>query len=71
MTRAKFVRNLLNMCSEMTGCSIQHKGCPCNSCFHNFTDKKLKLHPVLGHMFWLVVLGLRGDYSQEELIGTD
>ena len=41
------------------GCTIQHDGWPCNSCFHSM-DLDLK-HDI--HDYWEAVLDLRGDYD--------
>jgi hypothetical protein len=41
------------------GCSIQHDGWPCNSCFHCI-DLELKENI---HEYWLAVLAYRGDYD--------
>ena len=41
-----------------TGCTIQHTGWSCNSCFHNMDiDLKEDIHK-----YWLAVLSFRGDY---------
>lgn len=45
-----------------TGCSIQHTGWPCNTCFHAM-DLPLK-HNI--HDYWEAVLALRGDYPELE-----
>lgn len=63
-----FVKKLLNLVSKEVGCSIQYGGCPCNTCFHNWAEKDLKLSPFMAHLFWLVVLGIRGDYPKKDII---
>ena len=41
-----------------TGCTKQHTGWSCNSCFHNMDiDLKEDIHK-----YWLAVLSFRGDY---------
>ena len=61
-------RKLIDMAANGAGCAIQYNSCPCNTCFHSWAETELDLSPELAHMFWLVVLALRGDYSQDELI---
>jgi len=56
-----FERKLINLFANKTGCNIQYNKCPCNSCFHNI-DANFR------HICWLIVLGLRGDYSQKQII---
>lgn len=62
-----FVSRLLRACRQFAGCSIQHKGCPCNKCFHTFAEDTLGLTPELAHNFWQIVLVLRGDYTPEQV----
>ncbi len=62
-----FVKKLLKLVSKSAGCGIQHAGCPCNTCFHTWAEDELELNSDFAHKFWLVVLALRGDYTQEEL----
>lgn len=45
---------------KATGCSLQYKGFPCNSCFHSL-DLPLKEDI---HEYWLAVLADRGDYPE-------
>lgn len=45
---------------EKTGCSIQHNGWPCNTCFHALD---LGITPQRLHELWGAVLAYRGDYS--------
>ena len=46
-------------------CEAQHKGYPCNSCFHTSVeiDAGDKLKEDV-HEYWLAVLGYRGDYPE-------
>lgn len=67
MKKRTFVKKLLALLSEATGCGVQHNGCPCNNCFHFWTTEKLKLHPDVIHLFWLVVLVLRGDHKKRDI----
>ena len=45
---------------KATGCSVQHLGFPCNTCFHALS---LKLRYDI-HNYWLAVLAFRGDYKE-------
>lgn len=63
--KEKFIKDLIKLFADKTGCSIQYNKCPCNRCFHNIdelngTDFK--------HICWLIVLGLRGDYENKEIL---
>ena len=58
---------LLRYLGDYVGCTIQHNGCPCNKCFHTWAEDELGLSPDIAHSFWLVVLALRGDYSNKEI----
>jgi hypothetical protein len=60
-------RALLDISQEGTGCSLQHAGSPCNSCFHAWAEDKLKLDKRLAHALWLINLSLRGDYTKASL----
>ncbi len=62
-----FTKTLLRELGKDVGCSIQHNGCPCNTCFHTWAEDELKLSPDIAHSFWLVVLALRGDYTNDEI----
>lgn len=50
------IKKLIKLFAKNTGCNLQEKGCPCNSCFHN-QEADFK------HICWLIILGLRGDYD--------
>lgn len=56
MTHKEQLRRLL---VKVTGCSIQHTGWPCNTCFHSLVWVPLS-HNV--HAYWIAVLSYRGDY---------
>ena len=56
-------KDIINIFADETGCNIQFKGCPCNSCFHSIDADFM-------HICWLIVLGLRGDYDKEEIINA-
>ena len=43
------------------GCTSQHTGYPCNSCFHSM-DGEWDLKEDI-HQYWLAVLSARGDYN--------
>jgi hypothetical protein len=55
----KIITIIKNKLANETGCTIQHTGYPCNSCFHNM-DLALKEDI---HEYWLAVLHSRGDYN--------
>ncbi len=52
--------DLKNRLAEKCGCSIQHTGWPCNTCFHAMEIPGLKEHI---HDYWEAVLAIRGDYD--------
>ncbi len=54
-----------------TGCGIQHKGCPCRTCFYNFAENVLGLKEKRATDFWRVVLILRGDYDEKGMAKTE
>ncbi len=57
MNKAK----LIKIFADKTGCSIQHKGSPCNTCFHS-------IDADFQHICWLIILGLRGDYEEKQIL---
>lgn len=61
MKQKEFVRKLVSLFADKAGCGIQHGDCPCNTCFHAIdTDFR--------HVCWLILLSLRGDYDQEDML---
>ena len=47
-----------------TMCSAQHRGYPCNSCFHSIIETDYgHLLKEDTHEYWLAVLSFRGDYD--------
>lgn len=66
-----FIENLIKLIKEETGCSLQYKGCPCNNCFHTWAEDQLNLNPHLAHLFWIVILSLRGDYKCDEVLESN
>tara|TARA_Y100001938_G_scaffold34520_1_gene47421 strand:- start:491 stop:766 length:276 start_codon:yes stop_codon:yes gene_type:complete len=44
-----------------TGCSIQHNGWTCGSCFYPLADE-LNLNKE-SHLYWKAILWYRGDYN--------
>ena len=50
------------------GCTAQHTGYPCNSCFHEMTYLQLKEDI---HNYWLAVLHSRGDYKNYDWSDED
>ena len=61
MTKYKLKRRL----AKMAGCSTQHNGWPCNTCFHAL-DLGLSGYEL--HQLWLSVLLYRGDYKRRDII---
>ena len=61
ITLKQFNKGLIEIYANNTSCNIQHKGCPCNSCFHS-QEADFK------HINWLIVLALRGDYNKREIL---
>ena len=48
----------------VTMCSAQHRGYPCNSCFHTIIEADYgHLLKEDTHEYWLAVLSFRGDYD--------
>lgn len=64
----KFAKELINIIARETGCNVQHNGSPCNTCFHTWAEEKLNMGPELAHFFWMVLLSLRGDYTEMDLL---
>ncbi len=64
LTGETFVRELIDLFAEKTGCGVQHNGCPCNTCFHSIENTDFN------HICWLIILGLRGDYGKEQIINS-
>lgn len=60
MKKREFEQELINLFADKTGCSTQHKGCPCNTCFHSIEDVDFQ------HICWVILLHLRGDYKDYE-----
>lgn len=63
--KSKFVKELIKIFADKTGCTTQFNNCPCNTCFHSIDNKK-----DWNHITWLIVLGLRGDYNDEEILNA-
>lgn len=55
-------KKLIDLFAKKTRCAIQFNGCPCNSCFHAIKDVDFQ------HITWLILLGLRGDYDEKEIL---
>jgi hypothetical protein len=47
------------------GCTVQHNGWPCNTCFHAIDAKELGLKEDI-HSYWIATLAYRGDYPDIE-----
>lgn len=69
--KKQFVKDLLALVSTCAGCRVQYGGCPRNTCFHAWANDELGLSSNMAHLFWLIVLALRGDYKEEELLSDD
>ena len=69
--KEEFGEHLVELVAGYVGCSIQHNGCPCNTCFHTWAEDELKLNSHMAHLFWIVVLALRGDYKQKEIFKSN
>jgi len=63
----KDIKQLIGEISILAGCDIQHNGCPCNTCFHAWASD-IGLSVNMAHLLWLVILGIRGDYPEKEII---
>lgn len=63
----KDIMEIVKLISQLAGCSIQHNGSPCNSCFHDWADSR-GLPGNIGHLLWLALLGIRGDYKEEDIL---
>jgi len=63
----KDIKEIINTISRVVGCGIQYNGSPCNTCFHAWASD-VGLSDDMAHLFWLVLLGIRGDYPEEEII---
>lgn len=57
--RDKFIGDVVAVFGKECGCHIQHRGCPCNSCFHALEDEI-----DWKHVSWILLLALRGDYDR-------
>jgi len=66
--KKQFVKLLLKLVSDETGCRIQYGNCSCNTCFHTWAEETLGLSQNFAHLFWLLILSLRGDCKESELI---
>ena len=62
LTNKKYIKELINLFADKTGCAIQYNGCPCNACFHSIEDVNFR------HICWLLLLELRGDYNNKVII---
>jgi len=56
---------LLEIARSNTSCDIQHNGCPCNTCFHTWACEEIG--DFYGHLFWLLILGIRGDNDEKSI----
>ena len=59
-------KELIELVAKKTDCTLQHNGCPCNTCFHSFFGDELGFE--IGHKFWEVVLVARGDYTENDIL---
>ena len=58
ISKNKLRRKLEDRC----GCTIQHDGWPCGSCFNTMHALEEKLKEDLG-CYWQAILDYRGDYD--------
>jgi len=63
----KDIKEIVDKIAELVGCHIQFNNSPCNTCFHTWAGD-IGLSDNMAHLFWLVLLGIRGDYPEEEII---
>jgi len=67
MKTHKDILQIIDTISDMAGCNIQYNNSPCNTCFHTWASD-MGLSDNMSHLFWLVLLGIRGDYKEKEII---
>lgn len=60
MEKREYIRELIDLFADKTGCGVQHNGCPCNTCFHAIEDVDFR------HICWVMLLYMRGDYKDYE-----
>jgi hypothetical protein len=53
-------KTLKSLLIEKTGCSLQHTGWPCGTCFFDISE-------TLDNSDWQSLLYFRGDYKKKEL----
>ena len=56
-------RLLKELLEEQTGCTMQHDGWTCGTCFFPIIDEIKGLSDDDDHNYWLAVLAVRGDYN--------
>ena len=61
------IKRIVDTISKEAGCGLQHNGSPCNTCFHTWAGD-VGLSGTMAHLFWLVLLGVRGDYKEKDII---
>ena len=66
--RQDTARGLFNILVEGTGCSMQFRHTPCESCVKLWAIQHLKLEPELANALWLIVLSLREDTKKKEIV---
>lgn len=59
MNRKEFVKKVIEIFGDYTGCYTQNNNSPCNTCFHDIEGKDFR------HICWLIILGLRDDYLKD------
>ena len=62
LTYPQFNKQLIKLFADNTGCGIQYRECPCNSCFHSIKEVDFQ------HIVWLILLAVRGDYDKSEML---
>lgn len=58
MKQKEFIKEVIKLFAENTGCAIQYSDCPCNTCFHSI-DADFR------QICWSIIVGLRGDYKED------
>ena len=54
---------LKHLLGKETGCTVQHDGWTCGTCFFPIVDEIKGLSDDNDHNYWLAVLYVRGDYD--------
>ena len=63
------IQDIIDLISNKAGCGIQYNDCPCNTCFHTWAGD-IGLSDNISHLLWLALLGIRGDYTEQDLLSA-